>query len=199
MFHPNRVSLAALSESVPMQSTSILSWPLFSRWRENRWAMREKKKEEGKPKGTHPITTKCKNFNVALLWDESTVRQMPQSRNVTHRIQEEGQTGPENSVYPNILSSFLCFVMGRWAYALGVGQEIRHLMMDGKRSPEMSLHSQHKVFSSPQICINSEQNSENRARVDALFWILMLTVFMSNHSSQSEREMKQRMTERHFL
>lgn len=40
------------------------------------------------------------------------MRHMPQSRNVTHRTQKEGQTGPENSVYPNILSSFLYFVMG---------------------------------------------------------------------------------------
>lgn len=38
----------------------------------------------------------------------------------------------------------------------------------------MSLHSRHKVFSSPQICIYSEQNSENRAQDDALFWILIL-------------------------
>lgn len=54
----------------------------------------------------------AKTFNVALLWDESTMRLMPQSRNVTHRTQEEGQTGPENSLYPNILSLFLCSVMG---------------------------------------------------------------------------------------
>lgn len=60
-----------------------------------------------------------------------------------------------------------------WAYALGVGQEIRHPKMDWKRTPEMSRH---KVFSSPQICINSEHNSENRDQDKALFWIHILTV-----------------------
>lgn len=80
------------------------------------------------------------------------MRHMLQSRNVTHRTQEEGQTGSENSLYPNILSSFLCFVME--ALGLRTRSWARNKTPeDGlKRAPEMSLHSWHKViFFTPNL------------------------------------------------
>lgn len=128
------------------------------------------------------------------------MRHMPQSRNVTHRTQEEGQTGPENSVYPNILSSFLCFVMG--ALGLRTRSWARNKTPeDGlkKGSRNESSFPAQSIFFATKFAFIQSRILKIEPKMMLCFGFSYLAVFMSNHSSQSEREMKQRMTERHFL
>lgn len=120
-------------------------------------------------------------------------------RNVTHHTQEEGQTGPENSLYPNILFLFLCFLVeepglrtGRWARNKTPNEGAN------KELQKQLFISNTKYFLYPKLVLSQSRSLKIEPETMLCFGFPYL-VFITIHSSRPEREMKQRMTERHFL
>lgn len=84
----------------------------FKQRRENWCVMWERKRGEGRGSfkdrnltNHNKVQKLSSRFNLTPLWDESTVRHMPQSRNVTHSTGRRVIQASENSLYPNILCS----------------------------------------------------------------------------------------------
>lgn len=134
------------------------------------------------------------SFEMSQPWGTCRKR-----RNVTHHTQEEGQTGPENSLYLNILSSFLWFVVEE----LGLHTEnwARNKTPNKGANKELQKRlfiSSTNYFLYPKLVLSQSRSLKINPETMLCFGFPYL-VFITIHSSLPEREMKQRMTKRHFL
>lgn len=105
-------------------------------------------------------------------------------RNVTHHTQEEGQAGPENSLYLNILSSFLCFVVEEQSLHTGSWARNKTPRWRSKQRVTKTLISSTKDFLYSKLVLS--QSRSLKIEPETLFWISILSLY--NHPQLSSRK-----------